>query len=45
MLKLARLAPLTQIAVETLKTVRGEEIFDLQSDKLKDIKLFLSMFD
>jgi hypothetical protein len=30
---------------EKLKKVRGEDIFDLQSDKLKDIKLFLSMFD
>lgn len=30
---------------EKLKNIRGEEIFDLQSEKLKDIKSFLSMFD
>jgi len=27
------------------KAARGKDIFDLQSDKLKDIKSFLSMFD
>ncbi len=30
---------------EQLKRKRGEAIFDLQSDKLSDIKSFLSMFD
>jgi len=30
---------------EKIKTVRGEYIFDLHSEKLKDIKSFLSLFD